>query len=194
MTHILHIDASMRREGSVTRALSGRITARFQAAGATVTRRDLADGISLLDNAWIGANFTDPATRTDADRAALAESEALVGEVKAADVLVIGVPIYNFGVPAAMKAWIDQICRARETFQYTENGPVGLLEGKRAIVAIASGGTAADSAIDFATPYMRHVLRFIGITDVDVIAADSLMADDGEKLKTAEGAAEALAL
>lgn len=194
MTHILHIDASMRREGSVTRALSGRITARFQAAGATVTRRDLADGISLLDNAWIGANFTDPATRTDADRAALAESEALVGEVKAADVLVIGVPIYNFGVPAAMKAWIDQICRARETFQYTENGPVGLLEGKRAIVVIASGGTAADSAIDFATPYMRHVLRFIGITDVDVIAADSLMADDGEKLKTAEGAAEALAL
>lgn len=194
MTHVLHIDASMRGEGSVTRALSGKIVARFQAAGATVSTRDLADGITLLRDAWIKANFTDAAARSDADRDALAESETLVAEIKAADVLVIGVPVYNFGVPAALKAWIDQICRARETFKYSENGPVGLLQGKRAILAVASGGTEVDSAIDFATPYMRHVLGFIGITDVEVIAADRLMADDGAKVKAAEAAAEAVAI
>lgn len=194
MTHVLHIDASMRRGGSVSRTLSDQAVGRYKAEGATVTTRDLADGIGLIDEAWIGANFTDPAERSDAQRGVLSNSEALVAEVKAADVIVIGVPIYNFGVPAALKAWIDQICRARETFRYTETGPVGLLQGKRAILVVASGGTEAESAIDFATPYMRHVLGFIGITDVEVIAADKLMADNGAKVQAASAAVDALAL
>ena len=108
---------------------------------------------------------------------ALALSNQLIAQLQSADVLVIGVPIYNFSVPAALKAWVDQICRAGVTFQYTENGPQGLLEGKRAVIVIASGGVPIDSPADFATPYMKQVLSFIGITDVEVIPADSLMSD-----------------
>lgn len=166
---ILRIDASMRRDGSTTRMLSDELVEAL-APDAVVTR-DLADGIDLIDEAWIGANFTDPAERTDEQKAKLAGSDALVEEIEAADTLVIGVPIYNFGVPAALKAWIDQIARAKRTFKYTENGPVGLLEGKTAYLVIASGGTASGSEIDFATGYMKHVLGFVGITDVHVIDA-----------------------
>jgi len=89
-----------------------------------------------------------------------------------ADVLVIGVPIYNFGIPAALKAWVDMVARARLTFRYTEQGPEGLLRVKRAYLVVASGGTAAGSAVDFATGYLRHVLGFLGIDDVEIIAAD----------------------
>jgi FMN-dependent NADH-azoreductase len=116
-----------------------------------------------LDTDWVTANFTPPEERGEAERAALAESDALVAELKAADVLVIGVPIYNFGIPAALKAWVDLVARARVTFRYTEQGPVGLLTGKRAYLAVASGGTPVGSAIDFATGYLRHVLGFLGI-------------------------------
>jgi FMN-dependent NADH-azoreductase len=90
-------------------------------------------------------------------------------------VLVIGVPIYNFGVPATLKAWIDMIARARVTFRYTDQGPQGLLTGKKAYLLVASGGTPVGSAIDFATPWLKHVLAFIGITEVEVIAAERLM-------------------
>ena len=98
----------------------------------------------------------------------------LIAELKAADVVVIGAPIYNFGIPAALKAWVDMIARARKTFRYTSEGPEGLLKGKKAYVVIASGGMPVDSDMDFATPYLRQVLGFIGITDVEVIAADAL--------------------
>jgi FMN-dependent NADH-azoreductase len=92
-----------------------------------------------------------------------------------ADVLVIGVPVYNFGIPASLKAWVDMIARARLTFRYTESGPVGLLRGKRAVLVVASGGTAVGSEIDFATDYLRHVLGFLGIDDVEIIAANRVM-------------------
>ena len=91
---------------------------------------------------------------------------------KDSDLILIALPIYNFTVPGALKAWIDLVCRAGVTFKYTETGPVGLLEGKRAIVAVASGGTPVGSEIDFATGYMRHILGFIGITDVSFVSAD----------------------
>ena len=122
----------------------------------------------------------------------MAESDALIAEVQAADVLVIGVPVYNFGVPAALKAWIDMIARARETFKYTENGPVGLLTNKKAYLVVASGGTEVGSAIDFATPYMKHVMGFIGITDVTVISAGQQMMDE-KAAEKAEKSIEALA-
>lgn len=183
MTHtnqkILRIDASMRREGSVTRMLTDKVIARLTAArpGVEVAVRDLADGVTFVDEAWIGANFTDAAERSAHQKAALAGSDALVAELKAADVVVIGMPVYNFGLPAALKAWIDMIARARMTFRYSETGPVGLLEGKRAIIVAASGGTAIDSGTDFATPYLRHLLAFVGITDVTVVSAAQLMVD-----------------
>ena len=123
-----------------------------------LTRRDLSKGIPLVDEAWINANFTAEEDRTAQQREALAESDALVAELRAADVVVIGSPIYNFGVPAALKAWVDMIARARLTFRYTAEGPKGLLEGKKAYVVIASGGVPVDSSVDFATPYLRQAL------------------------------------
>lgn len=107
-----------------------------------VVERDVSDTVTpLLDADWVNANFTDPDARDDAQRAALAHSDQLVAELKAADIVVVGVPIYNFGIPAALKAWVDQIARARETFRYTENGPEGLLKGKKGYIVAASGGS-----------------------------------------------------
>jgi len=172
MTRILRIDASARTEGSVSRDLTDRLVARLAGADGEVTVRDLADSAPrFVDGAWIGANFTAPDARTDAHKAELAASDALVKELEAANQIVIGAPIYNFSVPAALKAWIDQVARARRTFVYTENGPKGLLDGKTAWLVMASGGTPVDSDIDFATPYLRHVLGFLGISDVRVIDA-----------------------
>lgn len=101
-------------------------------------------------------------------------------------------PIYNFGVPAVFKAWIDQIARARKTFRYSETGPVGLLEGKKAYVVIASGGTEADSAMEFATGYVRHVLGFVGVNDVEFIFADKLMFDGETKTAAANAKIETI--
>ncbi len=172
MTRILRIDASARTEGSVSRDLTDRLIGQLSAGGAEVTVRDLTQTPPrFVDGAWVGANFTAPDARTEAHKAELAESDALVDELEAADHIVIGAPIYNFSVPAALKAWIDQVARARRTFMYTENGPKGLLEGKTAWLVVASGGTPVDSDIDFATPYLRHVMGFLGITDVRVIDA-----------------------
>lgn len=192
MSHsILRIDASARREGSVSRDLTDRIIARFD--GATVTTRDLADGLPLIDEAWVGANFTPAGDRTDDQRQALALSDTLIAELKAADTIVIGLPIYNFGVPAALKAWVDLIARAGVTFNYTEAGPKGTLEGKRAILVMASGGVPAGSPVDYATTYMKHVLGFVGITEVDIVAAEALAVDADAALKAANDAISALA-
>jgi FMN-dependent NADH-azoreductase len=188
---VLHIDSSIRSDGSVSRALSAKITSRFD--GATIIRRDLADGVPLIDGTWIGANFTPAGDRSEAQKEALAASDAMVAELQAADVIVIGTPVYNFSVTAAMKAWIDLIARAGVTFQYTESGPKGLLEGKRAIIAIASGGTPVDSDIDFAGRYIRHILGFIGITDVEFVKADSLGNGGEEKIADAHAQIDAIA-
>lgn len=183
---VLHIDTSARRDGSTSRDLSARILARL--APETVLRRDLAEPLPLIDEDWIGANFTPEDQRDDAQRAQLALSDELVAELKAADTVVIGLPIYNFSVPARLKAWIDLVARAGVTFRYTAEGPEGLLKGKRAILAVASGGTQVGSEIDFATGYLRHVLGFVGITDVQIVAADRLAVDADAALKAANDA------
>lgn len=188
---ILHIDSSARTEGSVSRDLSAQIVSRFGTA--EVVRRDLAAPLPLLDGAWVGANFTPADQRSDEQKQLLALSDSLVAELKQADILVIGSPVYNFSVPSTLKAWIDLVARVGLTFQYTETGPVGLLEGKRAIIAAAAGGTQAGSDIDFATKYLRHVLGFIGITDVEVVAADTLSFDPEGALAKAQSEIEALA-
>lgn len=190
---ILRIDASARRDGSVSRQLTDKIIARFGGDVHVVTR-DLAQGLPLIDEDWVGANFTPADQRTDAQKDKLALSDALVAELQAADTLVIGLPIYNFGVPAAFKAWVDQIARAGVTFQYSEYGPKGLLDDKRAIVVVASGGTEAGSDIDFATGFVRHILWFIGITDVDFVTADRLMIDAEATMKSAEDQVQALSV
>ena len=172
MTKVLHVTASARHEGSISRELSANLVESLSGPYGQVVQRDLAkDPVPFVDADWVGANFTSPEARTELQNQKLSGSEALVRELEAADQIVIGVPIYNFGIPAALKAWVDQIARAKRTFRYTANGPEGLIQGKTAWLVIASGGTEIDSNIDFATPYMRHVLGFVGITDVRVIDA-----------------------
>lgn len=173
---LLRIDSSGRYQGSATRTLTNSLVEALSEHGnIEVSVRDLAKGMPHVDESWIHANFTDEEQRSDLQKHSLQASDDLVAEVQDADVIVIGLPIYNFGVPAALKAWVDMVARARVTFRYTENGPEGLLTGKKAYLVIASGGVAVDSEVDFATPYMRHALRFLGITDIEVISADQQM-------------------
>jgi FMN-dependent NADH-azoreductase len=189
--NILRIDSSAKIEGSHSRDLIDGLLRNLEQEG-RVVRRDLVDPIPQIDAAWIAANTTPDDERTDSHRQTLALSDALVGELEAADLTVIGLPVYNFGVPAALKAWIDQVCRARRTFRYSPDGPVGLLEGKRAIVVYAAGGTAMGSDIDFASGYLRHVLGFIGVKDVTFVDAGRHMAD-ADAISRAEAEIDRLA-
>lgn len=172
--NILRVDGSMRRSGSRSRKLASALIERLQDLheGVSLQRRDLAEGLPFVDAAWIDANFTAPSERTSNQRSVLAYSDALLNELKEADILVLATPIYNFGVPAAVKAWIDMVTRAKEAFRYTPDGPEGLLTGKTAYIVLTSGGTKAGSEIDFAWPYLRHILGFIGISDVYLLASD----------------------
>lgn len=184
---LLHINASARANGSVTRDLSAALVEKLSDQNTRIISRDLGRcALPLLSENWVGANFTPDEARTPEQRETLALSDTLIAELEAADAIVLGVPIYNFGVPAAFKAWIDLVARARKTFKYTETGPVGLLEGKKAYVVVASGGTRLGSEIDFASPYIRHVLGFLGIHDVVLIGADQLMATGEEKIAAAQ--------
>jgi len=172
---ILRIDASMRKNGSYSRALGDRLIAQLRSQSlSTVKVRDLADGIPNIDETWIGANFTDIAERTAEQRSVLSCSDALISELKSADTLVIGLPIYNFNVPAAFKAWIDQIARAKITFRYGDSGPEGLLKDKKSYVILSSGGTQLGSNIDYVSDYMHHILGFIGIKDVTIIDSSGI--------------------
>jgi FMN-dependent NADH-azoreductase len=187
---ILHIDASARTEGSTTRGLTAEIVAKL---GGNVIRRDLAAPLPVLNAEWVGANFTPADQRSEEQKSELALSDSLIGELQEADTIVIGVPVYNFSVPANLKAWIDLVARAGVTFSYSENGPEGLLTGKRVILAVASGGVAVGSDYDFATSYLRHVLGFIGLTDVEIVAADSMAIDADAAQAKAREAIEKLA-
>ncbi len=171
---ILEISSSARQDGSVTRQLCADLIAALEDRHGPVdiTRRNLGNGVPVLNEAWIEANFTPDEDRTPHHLETLAYSDELVDELKNTDVLVIGAPVYNFSIAATLKSWIDMIARARLTFRYTDNGPHGLLEGKKAYVLVATGGVPVGSPMDFATPYLRHALSFVGITDVEIIAAE----------------------
>lgn len=172
---ILHINASARVDGSVTRDISAQLVQQLQHQhGASIVTRDVATGVEFIDEKWIGANFTDPAERNREQKTILAVSDELVEELQQASHIVIAAPIYNFSVPATLKAWIDQVARARVTFRYTENGPEGLLKGKKAYLVVASGGVPLGSEVDYASTYLRHVLGFLGIEDVTLVNANEL--------------------
>ncbi|MGP6087604.1 FMN-dependent NADH-azoreductase [Antarctobacter jejuensis] len=188
---VLRIDASARTEGSVSRQLADEVISRLKPA--KLISRDLVDTVPQIDGAWLAANMTPAEDRTPAQRAKLALSDALIEEVQSADTIVIALPIYNFGVPSSLKAWVDMIARAGITFKYTETGPVGLLDGKRVIFTIASGGTEVDGPIDFATPWLRHVMGFVGITDVQMVRSDRLMVDAEASQERAKDDLEKLA-
>jgi len=180
---ILHIDASARKSGSVTRELTGALVDRLRhrIPEAKVVVRDISQGLPFLDDDWVGASFTKPALRSEEQRKKLTLSDTLVAELKSSDTIVLGTPIYNFSVPAALKAWIDLVARAGETFKYTEDGPMGLLKNKKAYVIVASGGTRVGSEVDFAATYLKYVLGFIGVSDVTFVVADQLMLDPSRR-------------
>ena len=190
---ILRIDSSAQTETSQSRRLSDRIIDGLHALGKSpdVTVRDLDKRLPQLDRAWIEANTTPNDDSTDDQRKTLALSDTLIAEIEVADTLIIGVAIYNFSIPASLKLWIDLVCRTRKIFAYSEGKPKGLMTGKRAIVCFASGGTPFGSDIDFASGYIRHILGFIGITNVTFIAADKRFKDD-QALIRADAAVDAL--
>ena len=180
--NLLHIDSSVLGAASVTRQLTAEIVAALTRAdaGARVVYRDLAAtplghvGGEAIPVVKFGSrdNLSEP------QKAELALSDAVLGEFLAAEVLVVGAPMYNFSVPTQLKAWIDRICQAGRTFRYTESGPVGLAGGRKVIIASARGGryagTPMEAALDHQEAYLRAVLGFLGITDVAFIRAEGV--------------------
>lgn len=142
---------------------------------ASLQVRDLShEPVAALDEHTLQALFTAPAQRTPEQAARISINDALIAEVQAADVVVLGVPMYNFGVPASLKNWIDAIARAQVTFRYTEHGPQGLLTGRAVYVALARGGIYAGTSTDTQVPYLKSILGFLGMTEVSFIYAEGL--------------------
>jgi FMN-dependent NADH-azoreductase len=165
--NILQINSSVRGANSESSRVAGNIVAKLSAAnpGASVTVRDLgAKPHPVLDEAALGALFTPADQRTPEQAARVAQDDALIAEVQAADVVVIGAPMYNFGMPIQLKAWFDAIARAGVTFRYTESGPEGLLKNKKVFVATSRGGIYPEDA-DPQVPHIRMLLNFLGMTD-----------------------------
>ncbi|MGY3230678.1 FMN-dependent NADH-azoreductase [Luteibacter sp. HA06] len=180
---LLHLDASALGAYSVSRGLTAAITAEFVQShpGVEVTYRDLH--AAPLGHWGLPAGENDPAA---------AESAAVLEEFLAADVIVIGAPMYNFGITSSLKAWIDRIAVAGKTFQYTSTGPEGLAGGKRVIIASSRGGVyshgAPAAAMDFQEPYLRAVLGFLGVTDIEFVRAEGVAMSDDHKAQAVGGA------
>lgn len=177
MSRILVIESSARQTGSVSRQLTEQFIARWRAAHPAdeIKVRDLAvEQVPHLDGNLLGGWMTPADQQSPAEKAALALSNRLTDELLDADVLVLAAPMYNFAIPSTLKAWLDHVLRAGVTFKYTENGPQGLLSGKRAVVLTARGGIYAGSALDHQEPYLRQALAFIGIHDVSFVHAEGL--------------------
>ena len=184
MSNILFLKTSPKNEGSISTELGEYLVNQLTSVSkSTVTKRQLDEEIPFINQQIINGLYVDDSQKTVEQKEALKLSDTIVEDVNNHDTIVISTPIYNFSAPAVLKAWADMVARVNKTFSYTENGPVGLLKDKKAYVVISSGGTKVASEIDFFTPWMKHFLKFIGITDVEFIAADQLMSDDGTKLQ-----------
>jgi FMN-dependent NADH-azoreductase len=192
---LLHIDSSILGAGSVSRSLSQSIVAAQQALhpGLEVSYRDLAaTPIGHLTGAHLaagqGAVPEDPALAAD-----IAEGAAALDAFLAADIVVVGAPMYNFSIPTQLKAWIDRLAIAGRTFRYTENGPEGLAGGKTVIIASSRGGFygegTAMAALDHQEAYLRGVFNFFGVTDVRVIRAEGIALGEAQRARSVEGAA-----
>jgi len=174
---LLQINASIFSNHGQSTRLADEFVAAWRASnpGAKVIVRNLAEEtVPHLDAERFGAFLAKPGERSVEQRAVVEYSDALIDELKRADVLVLGLPMYNFGVPSTLKAYIDHIARAGATFKYTEKGPVGLLTGKKAYVFATRGGLYAGTPLDTQTAYVRDMLRFLGIDDVEFVYAEGL--------------------
>ncbi len=175
--NILQINSSSRPDASHSSRLAATIVERIRSTqlDATVTVRDLGRApLGELDEPALQALFTPAEQRTPEQAARVAIDDAVIAEIQAADVLVLGVPMYNFGVPAQLKNWIDAIARAKVTFTYTEKGPVGLLSGKKVYVALTRGGLYRNTPADTQVPYLKTVLAFLGMTEVQFVYAEGI--------------------
>ena len=176
---VLRLDVSANPGDSSSRKLGNYLLRQLQQGNpAMETReRDLNTGLSFIDSNWIAANFTAKEERDEYQSAHLELSDQLIAELNWANHFVLTTPMYNFGVPGTLKAWIDLVCRAEVTFRYGENGAEGLLKGKRVDIVITTGGAPLDSPVDFVSGYLRQVFNFIGINDINIIGADQMNVD-----------------
>jgi FMN-dependent NADH-azoreductase len=181
MANVLVIESSARQEGSISSQLAQEFITSWRTANpdATFKIRNLAvDQVPHLDVDLLGGWMKPEEQLSVAERSALERSNLLTNELVAADVLVLAAPMYNFGIPSTLKAWLDHVLRAGVTFKYTETGPQGLLTGKRAYVLTARGGIYAGGPLDHQEPYLRQVLAFVGIHDVQFIHAEGINLGD----------------
>ena len=184
MKTLLQIRSSIFSNDGQSSRLAERFVARWRASnpGGKVIVRDLAkEPVPHLDAARFGAFLAKPEERTPAQQAVVDYSDALIGELKRADVVVLGLPMYNFGVPSTLKAYFDHVARVGETFKYTETGPVGLLTGKKVYVFAARGGMYAGTPNDTQTPFIRAFLSFIGMDDIEFVYAEGLAISEASK-------------
>lgn len=181
MTKILHVSASIRGDESVSRQISTRIAQSLNdGLDASIIERDLAaNDLPYVDAASFAANGTPSDERTPEQRELAAIADTLIDELQSADAIVLGIPMYNFGAPAIVKAWADLVARAGTTFRYTPNGPEGLLTGKKAYIALATGGTMIGSEIDYLSGWLTHFLNFLDVDIAEMIVADGMMSQDG---------------
>jgi FMN-dependent NADH-azoreductase len=177
--NILQLNSSARSwsngQGSQSTRLANELVDGLRAAhpDATITLRDLASTPHpQLDEATLGALFTPSEQRTPGQQARVALDDALIAELQAADVVVLGVPMINFGVTSQLKNWLDAVARARVTFAYTDKGPVGLLTGKKVYAVLTRGGIHRDQPTDTQVPYLRTMLGFLGMKDVEFVYAE----------------------
>jgi FMN-dependent NADH-azoreductase len=174
---LLQLNSSLNSTAGHSSRLADAFVANWRVAnpGAEVTVRDLAaDPVPHLTAERFGAFLAKPEERTVEQKTVVAYSDRLIEELRNADTIVLGLPLYNFGVPSTLKAYFDHIARAGVTFKYSENGPIGLLTGKKAYVLAARGGIYAGTPQDTETVYVRDFLAFLGITDVEFVYAEGL--------------------
>ena len=176
---ILRLDASANPAESDSQKLGDHLIRQLKQAnpGMETRNRNLNQDLSFIDSNWIAANFTAREDRNADQSARLEFSDQLITELNWADHIVLTTPMYNFGVPATLKAWIDMVCRAGVTFRYGANGAEGLLKGKRVDIVVTTGGAPLHSPVDFVSGYLKQVFAFIGIDDVNIIGADQMSVD-----------------
>ena len=200
MTTLLQINASLHTGNGHSSKLADQFVAAFQRSrpGTKILKRDVAsaDSVPHLNSERFGAFIAKPEERSVTQHAVVAYSDNLIDELKQADVIVLGLPMYNFGVPSQLKAYFDHVARAGVTFKYTDKGPVGQLTGKKVYVFAARGGLYAGTPMDTQTSYVRDFLRFLGIAEVEFVYAEGLAISPeskGKSVAAAEAAIDRLA-
>lgn len=195
MKTLLQIKTSLFSDHGQSSQLAARYVADWQAAnpkGAVITRDLATDPVPHLTGERFQAFIAPPEQRTPEQAAHAAASDGLIDELKRADVIVLGLPMYNFGIPSTLKAYFDHVARAGHTFRYTANGPEGLLKGKRAVVFATRGGVYSGTPLDTQSGYVRDFLRFLGIEDVEFVYAEGLAMGDEPKARALSKAHDAI--